>query len=288
MNDDYLWDQTGRDEEVEALERLLAPAALGASRNLGRRRTLAWIAGAAAAVILGIGFLRSTFPSVDREEWIATGDGFSRLDLGRYGHVVATPGTSVRVLRRDSEMQRLRLDRGTIHASITAEARPRLFQVETPAATCIDLGCHYTLTVDASGLARVSVSTGRVAFHDGRREVFIPEGASGRSAPGRAPFTPIHDDASESLRRAVDAFDHAPVGNRAAQATTACKLITRREDGLVAWHFLQDSERAVVAAAREALVRLTHMGECGIPRPGEPDDLRAWRNNLFPKWEDWD
>lgn len=290
MNDDYLWDKSGRDGEVEALERLLAPAALGATPNLGRRRAMAWIAGAAAAVIIGIGFSQSTFQTAGREEWVATGDGYSRLDLGKYGHVVAEPGSQVRVLRRDNEMQRLRLDRGTIHASITREARPRLFQVETPAATCIDLGCHYTLSVDPSGLAQVSVSTGRVAFHDGRREVFIPEGASGRAAAGRAPFTPIHDDASEPLKRAVTAFDGAPEGNRAKLAKEACKLITRRQDGLVAWHFLQDSEKAVKAAAREALVRLTHIGECGVPPVPEKElnDQKAWRDRLFPEWSSWD
>jgi len=283
---DYLWDRSGKDPEVEALERLLAPAALRAAPHR-RARRLAWLAGIAAALFFAIGAAQVLIQPT-KSEFIATGDGYSRLDLGIYGHVVAAPHTRVHVIRRDNEMQRLRLDLGTLHASITRAARPRLFQVETPGATCIDLGCRYTLTVDAQGVSRVQVDTGRVAFHDGRREVFIPEGASGRAAPGRAPFTPIYDDASDALKRAVEAFDIAPEGRRAGLAKTACALIKKREDGLVAWHWLQDPESGVVKAAIDALIRLTTVVECGVPRPADPTSRREWRNSLFPEWKDWD
>jgi hypothetical protein len=302
MSQDYLWDKTGRDEEVEALERLLAPAALGASPNLGRRRALAWVTGIAAAALFAVGAFQSLRlpapektqairpPAVKESTWVAQEDGSRRLDLGRYGAVVAEKDAQVRVVRRDDELQSLRLERGTIHASITSAARPRLFQVETPATTCIDLGCNYTLSVDAQDVTTVTVKTGRVLFDHGSRDVFIPRGASCKAAPGRAPFTPIHDDASPDLKKAVDAFDAAPVGRRSIQARAACQLIRRREDGLVAWHFLQDPEKAVVGAAREALVRLTHIAECGVPPVPEKEmsDLKAWRDRLFPEWETWD
>lgn len=289
MSDDYLWDKTGRDPEVEGLERLLAPAALGAPRRR-RKPLVGWIAGLAAAALFTVGALQALRPAASRDPWVAQGDGLRRLDLGRYGEVVAEAGAKVHVVRIDEELHKLRLDRGTIHASITAKARPRLFQVETPATTCIDLGCRYTLTVDDAGMSHVKVETGRVAFHDGRREVFIPQGASGKAARGRAPFTPIHDDSSEGLRQAVRKFDESPVGNRAGKAKEACKLIGRREDGLIAWHWLQDSEGGVVNAAREALVRLTKLGECGphAPKADAPDELRAWRDSLFPDWSKWD
>lgn len=289
MSDDYLWDKTGRDPEVEGLERLLAPAALGAPRRR-RKPLIGWIAGLAAAALFTVGALQALRPKEASDPWVAQADGLRRLDLGRYGEVVAEAGAKVHVVRIDEELHKLRLDRGTIHASITAKARPRLFQVETPATTCIDLGCRYTLTVDDSGMSHVKVDTGRVAFHDGTREVFIPQGASGKAARGRAPFTPIHDDSSEGLRIAVQKFDESPVGNRAGKAKDACKLIGRREDGLIAWHWLQDSEGGVVNAAREALVRLTKLGECGThaPKADAPDELRAWRDSLFPDWSKWD
>jgi len=290
MND-YLWDRSGKDPEVEALERLLAPAALNAARPRPRGRSVAWIAGIAAAALFAVAAIQALRrPVAEESPWVVQTDGLRRLDLGRYGQVLAEPDAKVRVVRMDDDLHKLRLDSGTIHASITTAARPRLFQVETPAATCIDLGCHYSLSVDAAGVSRVKVDTGRVLFNDGRREIFIPEGASGQAARGRAPFTPIYDDASDELKKTVEAFDLAPEGKRAAQAQAACKFMTKRVDGLVAWHWLQDPEAGVVKAAREALVRLTRLGECGMPRidAKSTDERRAWRNSLFPKWETWD
>src|SRR6185295_16311480 len=144
--------------------------------------------------------------------------------------------------------------------------------------------------VDDQGATTVTVKTGRVLFDHGSRDVFIPKGASCRAAPGRAPFTPIYDTASGALKKAVETFDAAPVGRRTPQAKAACGLIKSREDGLVAWHWLQDPEVDVVNAAREALVRLTGLGECRIPRVTEKGEreLRAWRDNLFPEWKEWD
>jgi len=289
MSDDYLWDRKGRDPEVEALERLLAPAALEARRPR-KARSLAWIAGLAAAALFAVGALQALRrPAID-DPWVAQADGRRRLDLGRYGEVMAERDAKVQVVRMDDELHKLKLDSGTIHASITIAARPRLFQVETPAATCIDLGCHYSLTVDPAGVSHVKVESGRVLFNDGRREVFIPQGASGRAARGRAPFTPIHDDASEPLRRAVQAFDNMSPGTRGGQAKIACGLIGRKEDGLVAWHWLQDPEKGVVDAAREALVRLTKIIECGVHAPdaSASDERKAWRDSLFPEWKTWD
>ena len=285
---DYLWDKSGSDREIESLERLLAPAALNAPRAR-KTRTLAWLAGLAAAALFAFGALQALQRRPIESPWVALTDGTRELDLGRYGRVVAEPDARVHVVRRDDSIQKLRLDQGTIHASITRAARPRLFQVETPSTTCIDLGCHYSLTVDPQGITHVKVETGRVLFDFESRDVFIPQGASCKAARGRAPFTPIYDDASPALRKAVEAFDVAPVGKREREAKEACTFIQKREDGLVAWHFLQDSEKEVVNAAREALVRLTGRGECGAPNPKEEtDELRAWRNSLFPEWKDWD
>ena len=286
MSDDYLWDKAGRDPEVEGLERLMAPAALGAPRPR-RKPLIGWIAGIAAAALFTVGALQALRPKEASDPWVAQADGLRRLDLGRYGEVVAEAGAKVHVVRIDEELHKLRLDRGTIHASITAKARPRLFQVETPATTCIDLGCRYTLTVDDSGMSHVKVDTGRVAFHDGTREVFIPQGASGKAARGRAPFTPIYDNASKALRDAVEAFDAAPVGKRSEWAESVAKQVKNSQDGLVAWHLLQDPEEGVVTAARAALLEITRP-ECGVPRPKDPASLREWRDSLFPDWETWD
>ena len=114
----------------------------------------------------------------------------------------------------------------------------------------------------------------------------------------RSPFTPIYDDAAPALKTAVEAFDAAPAGSRASKAKAVASHVQKREDGLVAWHLLQDPDDGVVEAALGALVNLSTRPECGVKKPSEatlkaalerdPVLLRKWRDELFPDWSTWD
>ena len=95
--------------------------------------------------------------------------------LGHIGQVDVDPNTRVQLLQARSREHRLSLERGTIHARIWAP--PRFFFVNTPAATAIDLGCAYTLHVDADGSGQLRVTHGWVGFERDGREAFIPQGA---------------------------------------------------------------------------------------------------------------
>ena len=64
------------------------------------------------------------------------------------------PSLSVLAIKPDE--QRLALDHGTIHALIWSP--PGRFIVNTPSAQTVDLGCQYTLNVDAEGVGLVEVS----------------------------------------------------------------------------------------------------------------------------------
>src|SRR5262249_46209466 len=65
------------------------------------------------------------------------------------GAIEVEPGARVRLLESASGRKRLKLERGTIHATIWAP--PGEFVVDTPAAMAVDLGCVYTLQVNDSG-----------------------------------------------------------------------------------------------------------------------------------------
>lgn len=271
MNDDYLWDKTGRDPDIERLERILRPLA----HQTPRRRWLAPLSMAAAVAL----FVLLLAYEPDPGSRIVTSDQARTLSIADIGTVVADPYTELRIL----QTYRLRLERGTIHASIGLNARPRLFQVETPATTCVDLGCKYTLSVDASGRSIVRVLTGRVAFVDGSREVYVPAGAWCRAAPGRGSGTPLWDDAPPALVDAVAAFDAA--ADRRSAARRVVEQAVRAKDTLTLWHFLQDPEVAEIGL--DALIRLAG------PAPGIPRDvtlrrdsyaLAAWKEHLEDFW----
>ena len=135
MSSDYLWDKTGRDPEVEALERLLAPAALGAARSR-KSRSLAWIAGVAAAALFAVGAFQALrrpapveSPSVRRpapveSTWVVQKDGRSVLDLGRYGTVVAEKDAAVVTWDRVGGADRYVVLRGVGETPWAAEYQP--------------------------------------------------------------------------------------------------------------------------------------------------------------------
>ncbi len=71
----------------------------------------------------------------------------------------------------DSELRaatdrEVELQRGLLRTSRLPRAPPRQFVVDTP-ARAVDLGCQYTITVDASGDGLLRVSLGWVAFEYG-------------------------------------------------------------------------------------------------------------------------
>lgn len=292
MNDDYLWNRTGSDPETEALERALAPlgyrersAPLPAAPPASPARWRSVLALAAAAALLAGIFARLPGRAAPPPSTAFATD--TEIDLGRYGSVTARAGARLTVLRQSDDEIRLRLDHGTVEARITLEARPRFFQIDTPATTCIDLGCHYTLTVDAAGRSVVHVTTGRVAFADGGREVYVPAGATCTAVPSRGSGTPHWDDAPPDLIAAVRAFDEAPPAQRLAAAKAVTRESGRPLDSLTVWHVMQDDDPAVADLGFRALVNLIGSPD-GVTRAStlakEPAAMEAWKEHVLTAW----
>ena len=96
-------------------------------------------------------------------EWLET-DAAARalVHVGQIGQVEVDPNSRIRLIKTGADEYRIRLARGRIYAGIVAA--PRLFLVETPSATAIDLGCAYTLDVDEDGGNLLRVTSGWVAL----------------------------------------------------------------------------------------------------------------------------
>jgi hypothetical protein len=151
---------------------------------------------------------------------------------------------------------RLALEHGSLRVNIWAP--PRLFYVETPSATAIDLGCTYTLSVDPQGAGLLHVTTGWVALNAGGRDSFVPAGALCATRPGIGPGTPCREDAAPALRAALARLDFEPE-EPAARARSLDIVLgeARASDALTLWHLLsrlvgEERERVYERLARLA------------------------------------
>jgi hypothetical protein len=130
-------------------------------------------------------------------------------------------------------VHRIELAKGRIRASILAP--PRLFFVETPSATAVDLGCAYTLEVAETGEGSLHVTFGRVSFERDGRESIVPRDGRCETRPGVGPGTPWFDDASATFRGALLEHDFGNGGDGALETILA---ESRPRDTLTLSHLL--------------------------------------------------
>jgi FecR-like protein len=315
MSDDYLWDRSGKpDPEVAKLERVLGtlgagdpplrlPESMPAREVRGGVPAFAWAMAASVLVVAGAAAL--WFGSQQTSGWaVATlegaprvGDGpvaasgriavgqwletdatsRARVSVGRIGEVLVEPNTRLRLLEAGDRRQRLHLQLGTVTALILAP--PRQFVIETPSARAVDLGCAYTLEVDAQGGALVTVLAGWVSFEDQGRESFIPAGARCATRPGSGPGTPYFTDASNAFKNALAMLDVADGDAARAAALAGLLPEARREDAFTLWHLLarlRGHERDEVYARLAALVP----PPAGVTRDG----VMAGDRDMLDRW----
>ena len=216
-------------------------------------------------------------------EWVDTSRGaHARLVVGEIGTVDVTPETRVRLGRVSASEYRLELVRGTISAEINAP--PRLFIVDTPASAVVDLGCAYTVTVDANGAGELRMTKGWAQLEWQGRESLVPAGAMCKTRPAIGPGTPYFEDASPALMEAVNDFDS---GKAPSQALEVILREARVRDTLTLWHLLSrvDASDRVrvyerIAAFEPPPARVTRDQILAL----DADGLRRWREELAWKW----
>ena len=179
----------------------------------------------------------------------------ARLDVSTIGQATIDTDSRVRLVDTREGHHQLALERGTLHAFITAP--PGQFVVDTPSATATDLGCVYTLHVDEDGSGTLSVTAGWVAFEFNGRESFVPAGASSRTDPRLGPGTPRYDDATREFRNAMDDVDDSADPARRFAGLKLVLAEARERDAMTLWHLiprLGEKYRALVIDALAARV----------------------------------
>ncbi len=216
-------------------------------------------------------------------EWLET-DSSSRakINVADIGQVDIGPNSRVRLVGTRSTEHRLALQRGRLHAFINAP--PRLFIVETPSATAIDLGCSYTLEVDDAGRSVLHVTSGWVALERKGRESIVPAGAICVTQPGKGPGTPYFDDASARFQAALTRLDFQ---NGGAKALSVVLAESREYDTLTLWHLLSRVSGAERNRVYERMASLITPPQ-GVTREGvlrlDKDMLDLWKKELAWAW----
>ena len=216
-------------------------------------------------------------------EWIETDSMSSAtVRVGRIGTVEIAPNSRLRVVTARSGEHRLALARGEIRAKISAP--PRLFFVETASGTAIDLGCEYTLNTDETGFGLLRVTKGWVSFQWKGLESLVPAGASCRTQPQLGPGLPYFDDASESMKHALESFGFEKAGNNALAAILA---EARVRDTLTLWHLLSRVDMEDRARVYDRIASLTPV-PAGVSRERalelDPETLNHWKDELAWTW----
>jgi hypothetical protein len=168
-------------------------------------------------------------------EWLETDPSArARIAVADIGVVDVAERSRVRLTKTGPSQHRLDLDVGSI--AVKVDAPPRLFVVGTPSATAVDLGCAYTLDVDARGYGTLRVTSGWVSLEDQGRVSLVAAGAECQSRPKLGLGTPAFDDAPRALRDALAQFDFEDGG---ANAIADVLKAARPRDALTLWHVLQ-------------------------------------------------
>ncbi len=312
---DYLWDRSQpADPDVQALEDLLgryshdARAASKHPAATPRPRRRAWVPLAAIALMaIGVALWQVGSASVLRgiqleliagqledsggEILIASESGCKLQLTGEdgswIGDLTFSPRSRFEVETLDRGLARLFLGQGRLEASISETAPARFFQVNTPSARCVDLGCEYVLEVDEQGAAQVTVATGKVSFGEPEgRERYVPAGAECKATLDRGTGTPRFPTGTPEFNAILDEFDGAvgepaPARRRLAEGLSSSAAPI---DTLALWHLLDDPDEEVRAIAQATLFRIAELPPSAVILKIVTPSREAWREHLEELW----
>ncbi len=217
-------------------------------------------------------------------EWLETDNVSSaKIKVAEIGYVDIDPNSRVRLVRTETTEHRISLAKGKLSALILAP--PRLFIVDTPSATAVDLGCAYTLEVDEFGASLLHVTSGWVSLMRNGRESFIPAGAVCATQKGSGVGTPYFADASAEFKAALNSLDFEK-GVNVGKVISLLLAIARNEDALTLWHLLGRRFQAQTADIRGQIYdRLVELAAppAGVTRAGI---LKGNQKMLNLWWED--
>ena len=223
---------------------------------------------------------RGTSGTLAVGSWIETADGIAQVQVASIGTVELKPGSRLALRGTSPAEHRLALERGALHARVSAP--PRLFVIETPSATAIDLGCEYDLAVAPDGTGTIAVTTGQVELAGAGDTVVVVPAATEATFTARGVGLPVRKEATPALRAAVAGFDPAdPITVDAVLAAAG------PGDQITLINLLVLAAPYQRAAIHDALFELSPTPEDVLRDAiiaGDATALARWRDSVVDGW----
>jgi FecR-like protein/putative zinc finger protein len=209
----------------------------------------------------------------------------AEVHIADVGQLDLDPNSRIRLISTNSDQHRIALERGRMTARTWSP--PRLFVVDTPSSTAVDLGCIYTCEVQHDGSTLLHVTLGLVALDFHGRETVVPAGAYCRTRPGGGVGTPYFDDSSEQLKTALNYVDFGSDETRRAEQLEIVLREARPRDTLTLWYLiprLREPLRAVTVDRLETLVPLPRSATRSGVMTLNAVMMDAWKSELERVW----
>jgi hypothetical protein len=210
----------------------------------------------------------------------------AQVKIANIGQLTVDRNTRIRLLVTHADEHRIAVDRGKVEAMTWAP--PRLFIVETPSATAVDLGCRYTLEVDDDGSSLLHVTLGLVALERDGRETIVPAGAFCRTRSGSGPGVPYFEDSSAEFQSLLEQVDSLSEGSERRLRLESLIRESRARDALSLWHLLPRLDPHSRGLIYDRLVRffppppeVTREGIAAL----DPGMLDAWKHVVSQLWQ---
>jgi hypothetical protein len=201
--------------------------------------------------------------------WLETHrDGAATVQVADIGELTVFGDSKLRLVNTGATQHHLELERGHISAHVTAP--PRLFVIDTPATSAVDLGCAYDLTVGPTGTTHLRVTKGAVSLEDKRGITYVPNTFEVDVIPGHF-ATPVFVNASAEMRAAIAEFDAGKPGALA-------KLIALADSGdrVTLWNIINHTHDPAAIAKLEQLAPLPDPSLHAKVLVGDADAMDIW------------
>lgn len=209
----------------------------------------------------------------------------AEVQIADIGHLTLDPNSRIRLISTNADQHRIALDRGKMTA--TTWAPPRLFVVDTPSATAVDLGCIYSCEVQRDGSTLLHVTLGLVALDFHGRETVVPAGAFCRTRPGGGVGTPYFEDSSEAMQKALNYVDFGGNESERARQLDIVLREARPRDTLTLWHLIPRLRERLRSDVVDRMLALAPMPQ-SVTRSGvmslNSDMMDTWKVELENTW----
>jgi hypothetical protein len=309
-------------QQVEAPESIWNEIHSASKMQDATKQRLHWpnrmiAAGIAVAFVLALGlFLHSHIPNVPRGDLASwevasvrgtprigrlqlTGTGRLRpgdslqtqanseaeVRIADIGQLDLDPNSRIRLISSNSDLHRIALERGKMTARTWAP--PRLFVVDTPSSTAVDLGCIYSCEVQRDGSTLLHVTLGLVALDFHGHETIVPAGAFCRTRPDGGVGTPYFDDSSELLQTALNYVDFGKDEVERGRQLDIVLREARPRDTLTLWYLTSRLREPLRAATVDRMAKLVPFPQT-VTRSGvltlDADMMDLWKAELERVW----